>query len=412
MKLTIETRDVNTFLTANLGEQDAIDEFDFGMIKNNTIQGLIPAMYLEIDGTRKFKYNITSTISLKRFLAGEISRKTFLNLLRSFQKSFAEQQEYMMKQEYVLLDYEHVFINPAKEQVCLVCIPVTSIEKEQNLGSFFKDLLFHAKYRKNEDNTYVAELINFLSTGKGFSLECFGGILDEMIMKSQGYHPKQKEYIFQGEMINKFEKPAKEYKMEVKEPDVGNSEKKNSGLNMGFHIPDNKFMNEQEINGDNEGKKGFSLFGKKKKTEAGEYKRERVERAEKVKPTLPETDVAIKGYEVNREGKLVPCDGRKGIGALPYLIRVSTNEKIQITGEVFRIGRGRRYTNYCIMDNPEVGRNHADIVKSSQGYKIIDNNSKNHTYINGTQIASECPIPLEHGMTISLSGERFIFCLY
>ena len=29
MKLTIETRDVNTFLTANLGEQDAIDEFDF-----------------------------------------------------------------------------------------------------------------------------------------------------------------------------------------------------------------------------------------------------------------------------------------------------------------------------------------------------------------------------------------------
>ena len=54
MKLTIETRDVNTFLTANLGEQDAIDEFDFGMIKNNTIQGLIPAMYLEIDETRKF----------------------------------------------------------------------------------------------------------------------------------------------------------------------------------------------------------------------------------------------------------------------------------------------------------------------------------------------------------------------
>ena len=55
MELAIESGDTNTFLTVTLGKDDIIDEFDYGMIKNNSISGFLPVVYVEINDIRKFK---------------------------------------------------------------------------------------------------------------------------------------------------------------------------------------------------------------------------------------------------------------------------------------------------------------------------------------------------------------------
>ena len=141
MELRIETGEVNTFLTAVLDKDDEIDEFDYGMIKNNSISGLLPVVYVDVNDNRKLKYNITSTISLQRFLANEIDRKTFLTMLKCFQKSFLELKEYMMLPEYILLEYNNIFVKPSNGEICLVCIPIISNAKKQNVEVFFKDLL-------------------------------------------------------------------------------------------------------------------------------------------------------------------------------------------------------------------------------------------------------------------------------
>ncbi|MCI5699211.1 MAG: FHA domain-containing protein [Lachnospiraceae bacterium] len=419
MELAIESGDTNTFLTVTLGKDDIIDEFDYGMIKNNSISGFLPVVYVEINDIRKFKYNITSTISLQRFLASEINRNTFLTLLKSFQKAFAEQQEYMMQQEYILLDYDSVFVDPTKCEIRLVCVPITSAAKEQKLGAFFKDLLFHVKYKKNEDNTCVAELINFLSVEKVFSLEKFGKILDEMTVGRLSGSDRQYEYVFRstGKISNSLDSMIQKQNP-VKEKEIKNKvqKKQDTGLSMGFRIPEvNKqnFQNTEESLKPENSKKGFSLFSKKTRQEGKNENKlvnDQVESRQQFQ--LNNDDEILKGYEINSDGQLIPCDGRRGRDAIPYLIRVSNNERIEIKYEVFRLGRGRKYTNYCIEDNLKVGRNHADIIKQGQEYKIIDNNSKNHTYVDGEQITGELPVSLKHGSRIRLSDEEFIFCLY
>lgn len=93
----------------------------------------------------------------------------------------------------------------------------------------------------------------------------------------------------------------------------------------------------------------------------------------------------------------------------PYLLRCSNNEKIVLDKALYRIGKERSYVDYCISDNATVSRSHADIVCRDGQFYIVDNNSTNHTYINGEIIPSNQEIHLVHGTKIRLSDEEFEF---
>ena len=99
---------------------------------------------------------------------------------------------------------------------------------------------------------------------------------------------------------------------------------------------------------------------------------------------------------------------------MPYLIRISTQERIPITKSQFRIGRGSQYPDYNIRDNRSVGHSHAIIVKRGSDYYVMDTNSKNHTFLNDdpTPIPPNTEIKLEHGMKVIFANEAFEFMKY
>lgn len=96
---------------------------------------------------------------------------------------------------------------------------------------------------------------------------------------------------------------------------------------------------------------------------------------------------------------------------LPYLIRKKTNEKIEINKEIFKIGKERSYVDYCVADNSAVSRSHANIIKKNNEFYIIDNNSLNHTFLDGKQIPSQQMFKLEDFMLIKMADEMFEFRL-
>ena len=57
------------------------------------------------------------------------------------------------------------------------------------------------------------------------------------------------------------------------------------------------------------------------------------------------------------------------------LIRKKNNERITITKAVFKIGKERRKVDYCISDNTNISRSHADVVFKDGQFFIIDNNA-------------------------------------
>ena len=97
---------------------------------------------------------------------------------------------------------------------------------------------------------------------------------------------------------------------------------------------------------------------------------------------------------------------------MPYLLRIKNNERITLDKPVFRIGKEKSYVDYFIGDNTAVSRSHANIITRDGGYSIMDTNSTNHTYVNGSMIQSNVEVELSDGARIRLGNEDFEFHLH
>lgn len=96
----------------------------------------------------------------------------------------------------------------------------------------------------------------------------------------------------------------------------------------------------------------------------------------------------------------------------PYLLRIKNNERIELNKPVFRIGKERSYVDYFVSDNTAVSRSHANIINKDNQFYIVDTNSTNHTYVNGSMIQSNVETKIEHGTKIRLANEDFEFFMY
>lgn len=96
----------------------------------------------------------------------------------------------------------------------------------------------------------------------------------------------------------------------------------------------------------------------------------------------------------------------------PHIIRAKNNEKVMVDKPVFRIGKERSYVDYFIGDNSGISRSHANIITREGKYFVVDTNSTNHTFVNGTIIQSNVEVEINHGDKLRFANEDFEFKLY
>lgn len=92
----------------------------------------------------------------------------------------------------------------------------------------------------------------------------------------------------------------------------------------------------------------------------------------------------------------------------PFLIRKSTNEKILINRDVFKMGKEKSYVDYYV-ENDAVSRSHADIIRKKDSFFMIDQNSLNHTFLEGRKLPPKQYVKLESGQSFMLADEEFVF---
>lgn len=95
-----------------------------------------------------------------------------------------------------------------------------------------------------------------------------------------------------------------------------------------------------------------------------------------------------------------------------YLIRKKNNERITITKQVFKLGKERRKVDYCVSDNTNISRTHADIVYKNGEFYIVDNKATNGTSVNGASVAAGQERKIMNNDTIKLADEEFQFRTY
>jgi len=91
----------------------------------------------------------------------------------------------------------------------------------------------------------------------------------------------------------------------------------------------------------------------------------------------------------------------------PKLIRRSTGESFPVTKTVFTVGKERSRVDLCVTNNKTVSRVHATILLHGDECFVMDNNSTNRTFVNGTPIPVKTEIKLNNGDVVKFSNEEF-----
>jgi len=81
----------------------------------------------------------------------------------------------------------------------------------------------------------------------------------------------------------------------------------------------------------------------------------------------------------------------------------SAGLEVEVNKTPFSIGR--ESSNYLVLTDDSVSREHATIIRKNNGFQIVDSSS-NGTFINGNRVQRS---DLRHGDTITFVDERFMF---
>lgn len=70
-EFSYENQGANTYLKYTFSQDMIPDSMAIGMLTNNTIEGFLSAVFVQMDNVKSIKYNVTSKINIHQFFGGK-----------------------------------------------------------------------------------------------------------------------------------------------------------------------------------------------------------------------------------------------------------------------------------------------------------------------------------------------------
>lgn len=189
---TFENQGTNTYLVYAVGAEDTIDSMSLGMLTNNKIPGLAPAIFTQMDTSKFIKYNVSSRISVKQFFSGPVNRKRILGIFNGIVDAMLSAEDYMIDVNSIIVDLNYIFADVSTCDTFLICLPVVNTETPPvDLSMFFKNIIFSTQFDQTENCDYVAKIMNYLNSTPIFSLSDFKELLRSIESAPRPVMPQQ-----------------------------------------------------------------------------------------------------------------------------------------------------------------------------------------------------------------------------
>lgn len=387
-KLKVKYQDSQVIVTAKLDKNEEINQKEIEIFNSKFIRGLMRPKVL---GNKKIEYLAPGNVSLSAHLKMGLTKNDFFLVFAQFVECLKKLEWNGFNINNLLLKTDYIFYNQITKEVQFIYQPIFNSQNENNIFTFIYDLVGKLVPSISEDNSYLNHIVSTVRNMQTISTE----ILEGYIVKVYPQIYKQVRRAKPGESQSL--KPTGRTYFEKKYDETGGKiiEKNDD--------PISELIDSSSDNGsfggysyDNGSTGGYSTIDP---YESGGY--------------TPETDILINdGFG---EGTTVLGDNEgtallmKNGPSFPYIIRLNTYEQVMINKPVFRIGKEKSYVDYFVMNNNAVSRIHADIITKNGQYFIKDNNSTNHTFVNGTMIPVNQTVEIFDGDSLMLANEPFEF---
>ena len=192
MNYSYENQGSNTYLVYTIGENETVDTMSLGMLTNNKIHGLAPALYTQMDATRYIKYNISAKISVQQYFTGQINKRRLIGVFSGIANAIIAAEDYMIDINSMVFDLNYIFVDVSTNETELICLPTVEQSSQSfDVGAFFKNIVFSSQFDQSENCDYVTKIINFLNSSPAFSVYEFKKILDELAEQKAVQQPQQ-----------------------------------------------------------------------------------------------------------------------------------------------------------------------------------------------------------------------------
>lgn len=164
IRFSYENQNQFSYLTATFPPTEKIVTYQLQMMTSNEIHGLLSSMKRQKNEDVLVYYNITSRVSLSQILGRrKLSRKEFLNLLSGAVEAWKEVQEYQLECDGLYFQEEYIYVTSDTCEPSFVYLPIyTSSRGIESLKEFIQRLILKGVVETSSDN-FIQILLNMMN---------------------------------------------------------------------------------------------------------------------------------------------------------------------------------------------------------------------------------------------------------
>lgn len=440
----------STYMELRLSAQDRVDGLAMGMMNNNRIPGLLPVSSIQVDQERYLRYEVSGLTPLTQCYGTLSGERRLLDFVRTLCRCAQECEDYLMDADNLLLEPGSVFLRSSTGEFFAPYLPLE--EKQASMAApFLREVLRQLSSAMPADS-HVAAVLSRALLAESISLSELDTQLANLQLagatqadRSQTARPAPASApaAAPNPPAPASVQPVPASVQPAPAPAAAPAPAVQPETPAG-----STFLRKLLGGGKNDRKKekiqpkkaakipefGFAVPGAENSpapTAPGQPAAAPVPPAPSVQPqpapapaVLPapspapaspvQTGPAQQGHTVvlvdpqEKTTPTAPMPGTTSGEVQLYLVRRSTGERALIDHTNFHIGRDADVADFWI-NTPTVymGTDHAYIQIVGGEYFISDNNSRNHTWLNGQKMESSRPYPLHSGDVVRMADETF-----
>lgn len=410
------------YLNYKKKDNEELDTVTIGMVENNVIPGVIPFFYVRNDNDIEFRYDISGLENIKTIFDEKVTKNMLVKFLKSIISVMEGCENYMVDSAQIVLDPESIFSSDHGDTIHYVLLPI--LRNEEDFNSKLRMIILNLHFDKDEDCSYIAELLDYFQQNDVFSLDKFRSMTESVekrtaqrvsyresdrAIRAQSAREStqrvlhQKKTVVQAVKSIQTQEPEKEISV-----DEEAGEKKKGFLGFGRKDKGNNKVEQKKNKQKKSAFGGIAIPG----IEDGGYSKGSIE--------IPPSNQPIQTQKIDMDSYHAQIEDfghtqllRKGeTSAVEYipsvLVRVSTGESYEIVKSITKIGRKKSIVDICILGNLHVGRLHAIIYREADGIYVEDNGSGNGTFINDDRNPIEQKTELHSGDSLFLGDEELL----
>ena len=416
-----------------------------------------------IKGERTLEYTIHGDMTFEQLIVKPVFRDELIEYIYSLSRQLVSIVQNGLSLNKVVLDLRFLYARLCDFTVQVIYLPLDKAFPENNVGQFMKDTLSRLVYAHTSAVECANQILDYFDDNPDFDVFDFNRFIGELRSKSQlliiedqtpaaladetaEYAKKESERMLAEEAARNADKAriiaesearrqSEEARRQAQVAKAAEEARIKAEIEASKYSDEIRRARDAEMRAE-EARMRAEFEARRNSEEAKRRAEEAKRRAEEVKRLNENRDMAY--YEEIRRTMAGNTTGRvtfrPGSGSymgdvqdssdaattvlstkpisgygVPKLIRKVTGEEIPITKQVFCIGKADQGVDYKILGNKSVSRRHAYITSINGVNYLRDNNSTNHTYLNGKQVYSSMDVPIPDNSIIKISNEEFLF---